>query len=169
MRDGVDDIQQAWARERPDIDMSSIGVITRIWRLARHLERARQRTLAALGTDPATLDALAVLRRSGPPYQLTAGAMQRASLITSGAVSQRLDRLEGAGLVRRRPDPADGRVVWVQLTTKGRRLVDTIAAGLMERESELLAPFSTPEREALVHLLRRWLLWFEGQGAGASQ
>jgi len=94
--------------------------------------------------------------------------MQRASLLTSGAISQRLDRLEAAGLVRRRPDRADGRVVMVELTARGRALVDEAVSGLMNQESELLAPFSAADRRTLVGLLRRWLLWFEREAAGPS-
>lgn len=161
MRDGVDDIQDAWRRERPDIDVTSIGAITRVWRLARHLQRFRQRALAELGVDEVTLDALAVLRRSGPPHRLTAGQMQRASLITTGAVTQRLDRLERDGLVRRESDPEDGRVVWVQLTPKGRATIDGVVAGLMERENAMLAPLSPAQQRTLTRLLRRWLVWFE--------
>ncbi len=168
MRDAVDEIQEAWARERPDLDVTSIGVITRLWRLAGHLERARRAGLAQLGTDAATLDALATLRRAGPPHRLRAGAMQRASLLTSGAISQRLDRLEAGGLVRRRPDRADGRVVMVELTARGRALVDEAVSGLMDQERELLAPFSAADRRTLARLLRRWLLWFERGAAGPS-
>jgi DNA-binding MarR family transcriptional regulator len=161
MRDGVDDIQEAWRRERPDVDVSSIGVITRVWRLARHLDRSRRLFLDELGIDATTLDALAVLRRSGPPYRLTAGQMQRASLITTGAVTQRLDKLERNALVRRQADPGDGRLVWVELTSKGRATIDNVVAGLMEREGALLAPLSTRQRAMLASLLRGWLAWFE--------
>jgi DNA-binding MarR family transcriptional regulator len=158
----VDGIEQAWRRERPDIDSGSIGIITRIWRLARFLDRARGDALAKLDTDPATLDALATLRRAGKPYRLTAGEMQRRSLVTAGAVTQRLDKLERAGLVRREGDDKDGRVVHVVLTVRGRRLVDRIFVELMDQEQALLAPFTREEREALMVLLRRWLSWFEG-------
>jgi DNA-binding MarR family transcriptional regulator len=163
-RDGVDAIDDAWRRERPDIDSSSIGIITRIWRLARFLDRARGEALAKLGTDATTLDALATLRRAGRPYRLTAGEMQRRSLVTAGAVTQRLDKLEHAGLVRREGDQRDGRVVQVVLTASGRRLVDRIFVELMRQEQALLAPFTHRERETLVALLRRWLSWFEENG-----
>jgi DNA-binding MarR family transcriptional regulator len=162
--DSVDAIRRAWARERPDVDSSSIGIVTRIWRLARALDRARAGTLEALGTDAATLDALATLRRAGPPYRLTAGELQRRSLVTSGAITQRLDRLEGTGLVRREPDDDDGRVVQVVLTPRGRRLVDRVFVALMEQEQGLLAPLSSAERTRLTATLRTWLGWFEGGG-----
>jgi DNA-binding MarR family transcriptional regulator len=160
-RDSVDNIEDAWLRERPDIDCSSIGVITRIWRLARHLERARAETLAALGTDASTLDALATLRRAGKPYRLTAGEMHRRSLVTAGAITQRLDKLEAARLVRRVRDRRDARVVHVTLTSRGRRLVDSVFVALMRQEQAILAPFTAGERRHLARLLRRWLRGFE--------
>jgi DNA-binding MarR family transcriptional regulator len=161
MSDMADRIQAAWQRERPDIDTSSIGVITRIVRLARHLERARSEELRDIGTDSATLDVLATLRRAGSPYQLTPGELQRAALVTSGAITQRLDKLEPAGLVRREPHPSDGRVVVVQLTADGLREVDRVVQELMRRESGLLAPLTDADRANLETLLRRWLLRFE--------
>jgi DNA-binding MarR family transcriptional regulator len=159
--DTVDAIELAWRRERPDVDSSSIGIITRIWRLARFLDRARDQALSALGTDAATLDALATLRRAGKPYRLTAGEMQRRSLVTAGAISQRLDRLEDLGLVRRERDTRDGRVVHVTLTTRGKRLVDRVFRALMEQEHELLGSLTPDERAELTRLLRRWLGFFE--------
>jgi DNA-binding MarR family transcriptional regulator len=161
MSDMADRIQAAWQRERPDIDTSSIGVITRIVRLARHLERARTEELRDIGTDAVTLDVLATLRRAGSPYQLTPGELQRAALVTSGAITQRLDKLERAGLVRRRPHPSDGRVVEVQLTSAGLRKVDRVVEELMRREGTLLEPLTAADRAKLENLLRRWLLRFE--------
>jgi DNA-binding MarR family transcriptional regulator len=161
VRDSVDAIQGAWRRERPDVDSSSIGIITRIWRLARHLERARAGELAALGLDASTLDALATLRRAGPPYRLTAGEMQRRSLVTAGAITQRVDALEGTGLARREHDAADRRVVHVVLTAAGRDVVDQVFAALMEREQSIVAALHPQERTELTRILRHWLLWFE--------
>jgi DNA-binding MarR family transcriptional regulator len=159
--DSVDAIQAAWRRERPEVDVSSIAIITRIWRLAHHLGAARAQTLAALGTDASTLDALATLRRSGPPYRLTAGEMQRRSLVTAGAISQRLDKLEEAGLVCRQRDSNDRRIIHICLTPRGRRLVDRVFAAIMEQEQLLLRPLTGPERERLEPLLKRWLSAFE--------
>jgi DNA-binding MarR family transcriptional regulator len=168
IRDSVDLIEEAWRRERPDVDSSSIGIVTRIWRLGRFLDRARGVALAKLDTDAAKLDALATLRRAGKPYRLTAGEMQRRSLVTAGAVTQRLDKLERAGLVRREGDEEDGRVVHVVLMPRGRRAVDGIFVALMEQEQALLAPFSREEREVLTALLSRWLGWFEAGGVDAA-
>jgi DNA-binding MarR family transcriptional regulator len=162
--DSVDAIEHAWRKERPDVDSTSIGIITRIWRVGRFLDRGRAKALARAGADPTKLDALATLRRAGAPYRLTAGEMARRSLVTPGAVSQRLDKLEQERLVRREPDDADGRVVHVQLTARGRDLVDHIFVALMEQEQAVLAPFSRDERRALAVLLRRWLSWLEAEG-----
>jgi DNA-binding MarR family transcriptional regulator len=159
--DAIDHIQRAWRRQRPDVDVASIGILSRISRIARYLDRHRHRALAALGTDAVTLDALATLRRSGPPFRLTAGELRRAALITSGAVTQRLDKLEAAGLVRREQHGPDKRVVYVVLTDAGRDLVDATLIGLMRREDPLLAPLTPAERRTLEGLLHRWLLWFE--------
>jgi DNA-binding MarR family transcriptional regulator len=162
--DSVDAIQAAWQRERPEVDVSSIGIITRLWRLAHHLDVARAQTLAALGTDASTLDALATLRRSGPPYRLTAGQMQRRSLVTAGAISQRLDKLEEAGLVRRQRDSNDRRIIHICLTPRGRRLIDRVFAAIMEQEQQLLGSLTGPERDRLEPLLKRWLSTFEHSG-----
>jgi DNA-binding MarR family transcriptional regulator len=167
--DAIDRIEQAWRRERPDIDVSSVGVVSRIWRVSRHLERERKERLAQLGTDRVTLDVLAMLRRAGPPYRRTAGDLTRASLITAGGVSQRLDRLEREGLVTRHIHPEDRRRIDVQLTAEGIRLVDSVLADLMEHESALLDELSEADKEHLRRTLKRLLARFErldsnGQG-----
>jgi DNA-binding MarR family transcriptional regulator len=159
--DRVDAIQCAWRRERPDIDVSSIGILTRALLIGRHLARARQEALGELGTDTPTLDVLATLRRAGAPYRLRTSEIEAATSVTAGAVSQRLDRLEGRGLVLRERDTLDKRVINVTLTRKGRALIDGVVAGLMERENQLLAPFTESERQTLEPLLTRWLRWFE--------
>jgi len=158
--DSVDLIAAAWRRERPDIDVSSVGVVTRIWRIGRHLERHRKQRLDLLGTDRAALDVLATLRRSGPPYQRTAGELMHSSLITSGGVSQRLDKLERAGYIARQVDQADRRRVEVRLTPAGIELVDLVVADVMEHETKLLGRLSPDEQEALIGLLRKLLCEF---------
>jgi DNA-binding MarR family transcriptional regulator len=158
--DGIDRIEQAWRRERPDIDVSSVGIVSRIWRVSRHLERERKERLAELGTDRVTLDVLAMLRRSGPPYRRTAGELTHASLITSGGVSQRLDKLERAGMVSRHIHPEDRRRIDVELTPAGVQLVDSVLADLMEHESKLLDELSDEEKD-LRRTLKRLLARFE--------
>jgi DNA-binding MarR family transcriptional regulator len=159
--DSVDLIAAAWRRERPDIDVSSIGVVTRIWRIGRHLERQRKQRLNLLGTDRVTLDVLATLRRTGPPYQRTAGELMHSSLITSGGVSQRLDKLERAGYISRQVDKSDRRRVEVSLTQAGVELVDSVVADVMEHETKLLTRLAPGEQETLIALLRKLLGEFE--------
>ena len=159
--DRVDGVIDAWRRERPDIDVSSIAVLTRALLIGRHLQKARDRALRELGTDTPTLEVLATLRRAGAPYRLRTSEIEAATSVTAGAISQRLDRLEGRGFVRRTRDDVDKRVIHVHLTKKGRNLIDDVVAGLMAREDGLLAPFDARERETLERLLTRWLRWFE--------
>jgi DNA-binding MarR family transcriptional regulator len=159
--DRVDSLMAAWRRERPDIDVSSIAVLTRALLIGRHLQKARDGALRELGTDTPTLDVLATLRRAGAPYRLRTSEIEAATMVTAGAVSQRLDRLEARGLVRRIRDDGDRRVIYISLTTHGRELVDGVVAGLMKREELLLTPFDERERHTLERLLARWLRWFE--------
>lgn len=159
--DRVDAIQAAWRRERPDIDNSSIAILTRALLIGRHLAWSRERALRELGADTPTLEVLATLRRSGAPYRLRTSQIEAATSVTAGAISQRLDRLEARGLVSRERDSDDKRVIHISLTDKGRELIDSVVAGLMERENALLTPFSERERKTLERLLTRWLRWLD--------
>jgi DNA-binding MarR family transcriptional regulator len=159
--DRVDGVIAAWRRERPDIEVGSIAVLTRALLIGRHLQKARDRELRELGTDTPTLEVLATLRRTGAPYRLRTSEVEAATSVTAGAISQRLDRLEARGFVRRTRDDGDKRVIHVSLTKKGRDLIDAVVAGLMEREELLLTPFNERERKTLERLLTRWLRWFE--------
>lgn len=162
VRDGVDQVQREWRTERPDIDVSSIGIVTRIWRIGRHLEKQRKELLASFATDRASIDILAMLRRSGAPYRRTAGELSRSALITSGGVSQRLDKLERAGLITRHVDTADRRRVDVELTAVGVDLVDSVLADLTEHDARVLADaLDEHEQELLCALLRKLLLSLE--------
>jgi DNA-binding MarR family transcriptional regulator len=161
--DAVGAIQEAWRRERPDIDVTSIGILTRALLIGRRLARARELLLRELGTDAATLDVLATLRRSGTPYRLRAREIASATRVSPGAVSQRLDRLEQSGLIKREVDKNDGRGIVVSLSAAGRDLVDSVVARLMDRESLLLAPFGSRDIAALERLLTRWLNWLDEQ------
>jgi len=152
--DGVDQIQQAWERERPGTPAGSIGVITRIWRIGKLLADERRRTLALLGIDAATLDLLSTLRRAGHPYRLTAGAIAELSLVSAGAISQRVARAEREGLVRRERSPADGRLSYVTLTAAGRALIERSVDELLRHEEALLSGLAGAQREDLTALLR---------------
>lgn len=161
-RDGVDRVEMDWRRERPDIDVSSFGIVTRIWRIARHLDRQRTQQLAGFNSDRGTMDILAMLRRSGAPYRRTAGALTRSALITSGGVSQRLDKLERAGLITRHVDTGDRRRVDVELTEQGVDLVDSVLTDLMDHDTAVLAAaLDDHEQETLRRLLRKLLLSLE--------
>ena len=160
--DGVDHVARDWRRERPDIDVSSIGIVTRIWRIARHLENQRREQLAGLGTDRGTMDVLAMLRRSGPPFRRSAGELTRLALITSGGVSQRLEKLERAGLITRHVDTSDRRRVDVELTASGIQLVDSTLTDLMDHDTKVLEEaLDEDEQELLRRLLRKFLLSLE--------
>jgi DNA-binding MarR family transcriptional regulator len=162
VEDGVDRIEADWNRERPDIDVSSVGIVTRVWRIGRYLERRRNDVLLQWDTDRGTIDILGMLRRAGAPYRRTAGDLSRHSLITSGGVSQRLEKLERAGLVTRHVDTADRRRVEVELTAAGAELIDSVLSASMSEDSSVLAEaLSLPEQETLRHLLRKLLVLLE--------
>lgn len=163
MQDEVDRLVTAWRRERPGLDVEPLHVLSRVSRLARHLDLARRSAFVEHGLETWEFDVLAALRRAGPPYRLSAGALLRATLVTSGTMTNRVDRLERAGLVRRLPDPDDGRVVLVALTDAGRQRVDGALADLLGRERRLLGRLSGPERRALAALLRKLLAPFDGE------
>ncbi len=134
--------------------VDSIGVITRIWRIAKILDDDRRRTLGRLGIDAATLDLLSTLRRAGAPYRLAPGALARLSLLSAGAVSQRVARAEQAGLVRRAKPGGDGRSVLVELTDTGHELLDRVVDDLLNHEETLLDGLTPDERADLTGLLR---------------
>lgn len=152
--DPVEAIAAAWRRERPGTPVGSIGVLTRIRRLAKLFDDDRRRTLARLGVDSATLDLLATLRRAGSPYQLSPGALAARTLVSAGAISQRVARAQRAGLVDRVPTGGDGRGVLVTLTPAGHALVEETVDRLLAHEETLLAPLTTDQRGQLADLLR---------------
>ena len=158
VRDAVDLILDQWGRERPDLDCSPMGIIGRISQLQREVHLAQRSTFARHGLDAPSFDVLAALRRAGPPYQLTPTALMRTALVTSGAITQRLDRLEEKGLITRERSDADGRAVVVTLTDAGRAALDSALPDHLETERALLAGLSDREREQLATLLRRFLV-----------
>lgn len=162
--DEVDRLVADWRRERPDLDVSPLEVLSRVSRLSRHLDRARREAFASHGLDLWSFDVLAALRRSGAPYELAPRTLLRQTLVTSGAMTNRIDRLEEAGLVTRRADVADRRVVRVRLTSAGRRRADACLSDLVERERELLAGLPGGDRRVLAGLLRQLLLSFGDEG-----
>ncbi len=143
------EIAAAWRRELPGVRTESIEVITPVWRIAKVLADDRRRTLAALGVDPSTLDLLSVIRRAGPPYELTTREIARRTLVTPGAVSQRVARAEQAGLVERASSRASRRAVAVRLTAAGHDLIERTVRQLLDHETDLIGALSEEERAAL--------------------
>jgi len=154
-RDAVDAILEQWAVERPDIDVSAIGVIGRISRLEKLLAPELARVFAQHGLEAWQYDVLATLRRAGKPYELTVGAMLESMMLASGTITHRIDRLEQRGLVQRRSQPNDRRVVRVRLTTAGKTVVDRAIVDHAANETRLLSGLSPRERSQLEALLRR--------------
>jgi len=159
--DEVDRVVDAWLRERPDLDMAPLHVLSRVSRLARHLDLARAAAFASHRLEGWEFDVLSALRRSGAPYQLSPGQLVTQTLVTSGTMTNRVDRLERRAFLRRTPDPGDRRGVIVRLTPEGREVVDAAMADLLVRERELLAQLSPVEQGDLARALRRLLSPFE--------
>ena len=151
----VTDIADSWTRELPGVRIDSIAVITPLWRTAKALADDRRRTLAALGVDSSTLDLLSVIRRAGPPYELTTREITRRTLVTAGAISQRIARAEEAGLVSRSPSTASRRAVGVRLTDAGHRLIEATVRQLLEHESRLVEALTETERAVLASCLAK--------------
>ncbi|WP_066371814.1 MarR family winged helix-turn-helix transcriptional regulator [Herbidospora mongoliensis] len=159
--DEVDRLVAAWRQERPDLDVTPLQVLSRVSRLSRHLERARRASFAEHGLEPWEFDVLTALRRAGAPYVMSPGALLRATLVTSGTMTNRIDRLTAAGLVTRNPDPDDRRGVLVRLTANGLSRVDAAFADLLRREQELLAALGRQQQLDLSGLLRTLLVPFD--------
>src|ERR1700744_1696823 len=161
LRDEVDELVGAWLAQRPDLDVEPMQVLSRISRLARHLDIARRGAFTDHGLESWEFDVLSALRRQGPPYQMTPGALLRATLVTSGTMTNRIDRLGEAGRGRRRPDPRDRRGVLVTLTTLGQAKADDALADLLGRERDLLASLGPDDQRTLAGLLPPLLAPFD--------
>jgi len=159
--DEVDRIVDAWARERPDLDFSPLQVLSRVARLSRHLERARRAAFAVSDLDPWEFDVLSALRRAGTPYQLSPKALLQQTLVSSGTMTNRIDRLVARQLVERRTDPNDGRGILVVMTALGQERVDRAIRELLDSEAELLDALSPADQERLAGLLRKLSLDFD--------
>ena len=159
--DEVDRIVGAWEHERPDLDFAPLQVLSRVGRLARHLERARRSAFTASDLEPWEFDVLSALRRAGAPYQLSPKALLQQTLVSSGTMTTRIDRLVERELVERRSDPGDGRGILVVMTERGRDRVDSAITLLLQGESELLAGLTPLERDRLSTLLRKLSLDFD--------
>jgi len=162
--DEVDDLVAQWLAQRPDLDVGPMQVLSRVTRLAKHLDIARRSAFASHGLETWEFDVLSALRRVGPPFQLTPGALLRATLVTSGTMTNRIDRLTEAGLVHREPDPRDRRGVLVTLSDEGRARVDAALEDLLSGERMLLAGLDDAQRASLSALLRTVLVPLDANG-----
>ncbi|WP_327288151.1 MarR family winged helix-turn-helix transcriptional regulator [Streptomyces sp. NBC_01198] len=156
--DHVDLVLAQWARQRPDLDVSPMAVIGRLKRLGRLLDTELRKVFSEYGLDHPSFDVLATLRRSDPPHRLTPAQLMQASMVTSGAVSQRLDRLEAGGLVTRTRSEEDARVVHVALTPSGLALIDQALPAHVANEHRLLGALPPSTRTELAATLRTLLL-----------
>ena len=155
--DEVDGLVAAWRRERPDLDVAPMEVLSRVTRLAYRLDRHRAEAFGAHGLEAYEFDVLAALRRSGEPFSLSPGQLVRETLVTSGTMTNRIDRLAARGLVEREDHPDDRRGVLVRLTGAGRMKVDAALADLLAAEQTILTSLSGPDQDQLVGMLRRLL------------
>lgn len=161
-QDEVDRIVEAWHRERPDLEPMPLHIFSRVSRLARHLDLTRRRAFAEHGVESWEFDVLSALRRAGAPYELTPGRLITETLVSSGTMTNRIDRMVAHGLVVRAAGTSDRRMVKVRLTDEGRARVDAAMSQLLTSERELLGDLSAGETEQLSGALRTVLLRFEG-------
>ncbi len=159
--DSVDKVLRDWARERPDLDFSPVGIVTRLARVRSHLDAGLQPVFDRYDLTPADFLVIVSLRRAGAPYRLAQAQLMGRLALTSGTVSVRVDRLVTRGIVAREPDTEDRRIQLVRLTDKGLRLFDEIAPVHLANEDRLLSALTPAEREQLAGLLRRLLASFE--------
>src|SRR3954452_12697772 len=152
VRDEVDELLEAWGRERGDLDLAPVAVFSRVSRLARRLELARRDAFATHGIEQWEFDVLAALRRAGAPYELSPGRLLRDTLVTSGTMTNRIDRLTTRGYVERLPDPKDRRGVLVRLTPEGKVAVDRAFEALLDAEHPLIDALPAPQRDLLAGL-----------------
>ena len=161
VRDEVDGIVAAWGRERTDFNPEPLSVFSRLLRLDRHIDRMRRQTFATYGIESWEFEMLAALRRQGKPYRLTAGRLVQETLVSSGTVTNRIDRMVTHGYAERHPDPKDRRVVHVQATQRGVDLVDAAMSDLRDAEQRQLEDMPVRNQKELADLLRQLLAHFE--------
>ena len=159
--DHVDSILAEWQAERPDLNTMAMGVMGRLKRLQANLARNLETVFARYGLNAASFDVLATLRRSGPPYALSPSALIDRTMVTSGTMTNRLDRLEAAGFIVRRRNPEDGRGFVIALTDSGFTLIDEAVTAHVENQHRLIETLAADDRETLDCLLAKWLAAFE--------
>ncbi len=159
--DHLDLIVDQWRRERPDLDTDAIGTLGRVFRAAQLADAALAGSMRRYGLEQGWFDLLAALRRTGEPFELNPTALRHATMLSSGGMTKRLDRLEAAGLIERRPDPADRRGTLVRLTRKGRTLIDKAVETHVDNEKRLLGVLAKDQQRQLDRLLRELLTELE--------
>lgn len=160
-RDFVDSIVGQWKKERPDLDASPMSVLGRVTRLESHVDRLVAEQLARYGLGRGEFDVLATLRRSGEPFRLNPKVLSGRLMLSSGAMTNRLDNLEKRGLIKRIPDPTDRRALLIELTREGLRTIDELVAEHVRNLEKLLEPLTKSERRELAGLLRKLLVALE--------
>jgi DNA-binding MarR family transcriptional regulator len=165
--DHIDWIVAQWRRERPDLDVSALALLGRLFYATRLADLALAEGTAGHGLQPGWFDLLAALRRAGPPYEQRPTDLMEATMLSSGGITKRLDRLGDAGLVERRPDPDDRRGALVRLTRKGRAVIDRALETHIANEERLLQPLGPADRHAFDKLLRRLLAGLDSSTAHA--
>ena len=164
--DHIDQILAQWRRERPDLDVAPMGLLGRLFRVVQLADATLTESLVdRYGLQPGWFDLLAALRRAGAPYELNPTQLMRATMLSSGGMTKRLDRMAEAGLVERRADPADRRGTLVRLTRRGRSTIDKAVAAHLANEDRLLRSLSAADRRALDQLLRTLLADLEAPGS----
>ena len=153
--DDVDRIVTAWRRERPDLDVSPLEVLSRVTRIAKHVDNFRRDAFRTSGLESWEFDVLAALRRAGKPYRLSPKSLLHETLVSSGAMTHRLTKLEGRGLITRSSDPDDGRGVVVELTPRGVKAVDTALSHLVAAEGDLLGRLDSGQQQEVADALRQ--------------
>lgn len=168
--DHIDRILDQWRKERPDLNMAPLALFGRLFRSAHLADTALAQMLAEFSLQPGWFDVLAALRRSGPPYELNPTQLTRATLLSSGGMTKRLDRLSEAGLVERRPDPDDRRGTLIRLTRRGKATIDKAIEAHVANEEDLLRPLSPAQRRSLNELLGKLLADLESRrGSGLRE
>jgi DNA-binding MarR family transcriptional regulator len=161
MSDEVDAIMAQWRRERPDLDLAAMATFGRLGRLFAHLGRAVDETFLRYDLQRGEYDVLAALRRAGKPYTLTPSHLSETLMLSRGGMTNRLDRLEHAGLIERRANQEDRRSMFIVLTAAGVKLTDEVTTVHVANEAALLAGLTARERQTLDSLARKMLTLFE--------
>jgi DNA-binding MarR family transcriptional regulator len=160
-QDHVDELLAQWRRERPDLDVAPLGVYGRLFRVVQLSDDELAKGLAKYGLQQGWFDLLAALRRAGTPYELNPTSLMRATLLSSSGMTKRLDRIEEAGLIERRPDPNDRRGTLVRLTRRGKNIIDRAVETHLDNEERLLGVLTAGERRTLDRVLKSLLIELE--------